>query len=48
MIVRYLIPILITVSVLLSDAGYVLIISFDGFRYDYPEFANTPKARSQP
>ena len=42
MIVRYLVFILITASVLLSAAGYVLVVSFDGFRYDYPEFSNTP------
>ena len=42
MIVRYLVSILITASVLLSDAGYVLVISFDGFRYDYVNWTDTP------
>ena len=40
MISRYLV--FIFTSILLSDGGYVLVISFDGFRYDYPEFTSTP------
>lgn len=42
MISRYLVFVFIVTSILLSDGGYVLIISFDGFRYDYPEFTSTP------
>ena len=42
MIAKYLAFIFIIISFLISSKGYVLMISFDGFRYDYTQYVSTP------